>query len=63
MAAIMGRTEVGIREFGDAVTIPSDPRARLMYYLDCICSVLDLSGTQNLTRLRYDISSSLQLLE
>lgn len=53
MAAILGRTEVGVREFGRTVTIPEDPKARLMYYLDCICVVLDMSDTANLSRLRY----------
>lgn len=48
----MGRTEIGVRQFGNTVTIPADPRAKLMYYLDCICVVLDLSDTQNLSRLR-----------
>lgn len=54
MAAVMGRTELGVREFGQTVTIPNDPKARLMYYLDCMCVVLDLSDTANLTRLRYE---------
>ena len=52
----MGRTEVGVRQFGNTVTIPADPRAKLMYYLDCICVVLDLSDTQNLSRLRYELN-------
>lgn len=52
MAAIVGRTELGIREFGNTVTVPADPKARLMYYLNCICTVLDLSDQQNLSRLR-----------
>ncbi|XP_045207343.2 uncharacterized protein LOC123559516 [Mercenaria mercenaria] len=52
MAAVLGRTEVGVKEFGRTVTISNDPKARLMYYLDCMCVVLDLSDTANLTRLR-----------
>ncbi|WAR23632.1 hypothetical protein MAR_037301 [Mya arenaria] len=32
MAAVLGRTEVGVKEFGTTVTIPNDPRARLMNY-------------------------------
>ncbi|XP_053372594.1 uncharacterized protein LOC128546266 [Mercenaria mercenaria] len=52
MAAVMGRTEVGIRKIGGTATVPNDPKARLMYYLNCMCSVLDLSDTANLTRLR-----------
>ena len=56
MAAVMGRTELGIRQFGNTVTIPADPRAKLMYYLDCICVVLDMTETQNLARLKYSNS-------
>ncbi|XP_060573884.1 uncharacterized protein LOC132731687 [Ruditapes philippinarum] len=52
MAAVMGRTEVGIKRIGGSVVIANNPRAKLMYYLDCICSVLDLSDTDNLARLR-----------
>lgn len=48
----MGRTELGIREFGNTVTVADDPKAKLMYYLDCICTVLDLSDQENLNRLR-----------
>ena len=51
-AAVMGRTEVNLREFGGTATIPSDPRAKLMYYLDCISVVLDLSDKSNLAKLR-----------
>ncbi|XP_053372595.1 uncharacterized protein LOC128545856 [Mercenaria mercenaria] len=52
MTAVLGRTEVGIRQVGGAVTVANDPKARLMYYLNCMCSVLDLSDTANMTRLR-----------
>ena len=53
MAAVLGRTEVGVREFGSSVRIPDHPKAKLMYYFDCICAVLDLSDQENLSRLRY----------
>ncbi|XP_052804073.1 uncharacterized protein LOC128234104 isoform X1 [Mya arenaria] len=52
MAALMGRTEVGVKKFGGTVTIPDDPKARLMYYLDCVCVILDMSATANLAKLR-----------
>ena len=45
---------MGIKKCGNSVTVPSEASAKLMYYLDCICYVLDLSGMQNLNRLRYD---------
>ncbi|KAL4223670.1 hypothetical protein ACF0H5_017138 [Mactra antiquata] len=52
MAAVLGRTEVGIKEIGSTVTVPSNPKAKLMYYLNCMCAVLDLSNESNLSRLR-----------
>lgn len=51
MAAVLGRTEVGVRETGTTVTVPNNPKARLMYYLSCISSVLDLKDTANIQRL------------
>ncbi|XP_060562324.1 uncharacterized protein LOC132721954 [Ruditapes philippinarum] len=53
MAAFFGRTKVGIQRSSINVSIANDPKAKLMYYLDCMCSVLDLSDTDNLNRLRY----------
>ncbi|XP_060570360.1 uncharacterized protein LOC132728697 isoform X2 [Ruditapes philippinarum] len=52
MAAVLGRTEIGIKKTGTSVSVANDPRAKLMYYLDCICCALDLSDTDNLTSLR-----------
>ncbi|KAL3863102.1 hypothetical protein ACJMK2_004878 [Sinanodonta woodiana] len=44
---------VGFKLIGKTVTVPNDPRARLMYYLDCMCTVVDLDDTApNLQRLR-----------
>ena len=53
MAAVSERTGVGVQEFGTSVEIPENPKAKLMYYFDCICSVLDLSDQENICRLRY----------
>ena len=52
MPAVLGRTEINVRATGQSVTIPNDPRAKLMYYLDCICVVLDMRDQQGLARLR-----------
>ena len=52
MAAVLGRTEIGVRKTGQSVTIPNDPKAKLMYYLDCICVVLDMRDQEGLVRLR-----------
>ncbi|XP_061192211.1 uncharacterized protein LOC133200391 [Saccostrea echinata] len=45
-----GNTEIGLKRIGTSVTVPADPRARLMYYLRCICQVLSLDD-ENLDRL------------
>ena len=48
----MGRTEIGIRKTGQTVTIPSNPKAKLMYYLDCVLACVDDSNDSELRRLR-----------
>lgn len=51
MAAIVaGNTEIGLRRVGSTVIIPQDPRAKLMFYLNCIRQVLSLDDN-NLDRL------------
>ncbi|KAK3596246.1 hypothetical protein CHS0354_028417 [Potamilus streckersoni] len=49
--AFLGKAELGVREIGVSVDIQSDPRARLMYYLSCMSTVLDLDDSPNLSRL------------
>lgn len=53
MATVIERNELGLRQFGERDLVRRDPRAELMYYLDCICMLIDLTGIQNLARLRY----------
>jgi len=50
MAALV-RERVGIKDFGTTVTVPDNPKAKLMYYLDCVAVVIDLNSP-NLNRLR-----------
>ncbi|XP_068688059.1 uncharacterized protein [Montipora foliosa] len=50
MAALIGE-RVGIRETGTTVTVPENSKAKLMYYLDCVASVLQLDNP-NLNRLK-----------
>jgi hypothetical protein len=49
--AVFQRQQIGIEATGSSVTIADDARARLMYYIDCICDVIELDDG-NLTRLR-----------
>lgn len=51
MAAVISRQEVGARDIGTQVAIPDDPKARIMFYIKCICDVLDLESNDNLQRL------------
>ena len=50
MAALIGE-RVGIKETGTTVTVPASPTAKLMYYLDCVATVIQLDNP-NLSRLR-----------
>lgn len=56
MAAVLGHTEVGVEEFGRDIIVPDDPKARLMYYVDSIYSVLDMTDIRNIQKLRYVIT-------
>jgi len=50
MAAFIGE-RVGIRETTTPATVPANPTAKLMYYLNCVASVIQLDDP-NLSRLR-----------
>jgi len=50
MAAIIGeRQEVGVRNFGTTATVPANPKAKLMYYLHCVATLIELDNP-NLNR-------------
>lgn len=46
------RDSTGIRRSSVAVEVPNNPKSNLMYYVACICSVLDLESEKNIERLR-----------
>ncbi|KAK3584339.1 hypothetical protein CHS0354_017509 [Potamilus streckersoni] len=51
--ALVSRTELGVRDTGISITVPDEPRAKLMYYIDCIFSVVDITGLDpNIQRFR-----------
>ncbi|KAL3847959.1 hypothetical protein ACJMK2_018848 [Sinanodonta woodiana] len=51
--ALLNKKDIEFKVISRSVTVPDDPRAKLMYYLDCMCTVVDLSNTSpNLQRLR-----------
>ena len=44
MADIVGEQEqMGIRATGQSTSVPDNPRAKLMYYLNCVTTVLEMS--------------------
>lgn len=53
MAFALGFRDIDVKKTGVSCTVPNHAKARLMYYLNCMCTALDLSRTsQNLRRLR-----------
>ena len=52
MALFHNSTEIGLRKTGVKVNVANDPKAKLMYYLDCICTVLKLDDQPEINRLR-----------
>ena len=50
--AAFNRLQIGLRATGTTVTTPDAPEAELMYYLNCICCVLQLDNTAQMRRLR-----------
>ena len=49
----MNRTQVGIKVIGSTASVPENSKAKLMYYFDCMCNVLE-SGSDDgdMSRLR-----------
>jgi len=45
------RNQISIRNFGTTVTVANSPTARLMYYLSCVSTVLDLSSDSTIRQL------------
>ncbi|KAK3087998.1 hypothetical protein FSP39_013267 [Pinctada imbricata] len=50
MAIVANRAEIGLKDIGTSVQVPDDPRAKLMFYLKSMCTVLDLDDP-NISRL------------
>ncbi|KAL4216332.1 hypothetical protein ACF0H5_024059 [Mactra antiquata] len=51
-ALLVNKTDVGVEEYGRDIVVADDMKARLMYYVHSICSVLDLSTIPNIERLK-----------
>ncbi|UJR10676.1 hypothetical protein I4U23_014870 [Adineta vaga] len=49
--AFFHNTNYDVKRFGRTVTIPDAPVAKVMYYLDCVCTVIDYNDN-NIRRYR-----------
>ena len=45
MAAVLSNVELGLKETSSPATVPNHPQARLMFYLNCMCSVLSMDDS------------------
>ena len=54
MAAVLQNVEFGLKKTGTSVTVPDHPQAKLMFYLNCMCQVLDLGSSSSSLNLLRD---------
>ena len=58
---LSGRTELGIEDRSHGVSVGYNPRSHLMYYLNCVSSLLGLENDGKIKRLtqfdRHDLSN------
>ena len=52
MAAIMERTQIRVKDTTYRVTVPGNPVAKLMYYIDCVCTCVEADESSTIKRLR-----------
>ena len=52
LAAHMERLHISVRDTTVSATVSRDPIARLMYYLNCVCSCVEPDSNDTLRRLR-----------
>ena len=50
MSFVVGKNEVELKRNSRNVNVPDDHRAKLMYYLGCVCSLLDMTGNETQRR-------------
>ncbi|XP_013417470.1 uncharacterized protein LOC106178719 [Lingula anatina] len=50
--AVLGKTEVGVRRTTTDIKVDETPKSKLMYYFNCICTVLQMENTPRISRLR-----------
>jgi len=50
--AFLHRVQHNLKDISSRVTVPNDPVAKLMYYLNCMCTVLRMNQNPDMDRLR-----------
>ena len=50
--ALLGQVKLNLKDTSSKADVPNDHRARLMYYLNCLCTVLSLDDNADINRLR-----------
>ena len=52
MALVAGRTQIEIKKTSSSCTVPDNPKAKLMYYFNCVCSCVEPGNDSTIRRLR-----------
>jgi len=52
MAAIMGRTEIKVKDTTVSANVPNNDIAKLMYYIHCVCCCIEPDDNSTISRLR-----------
>ena len=64
MSATFGLNELRVRPIGRTVTVPNNDVARLMYYLSCVCTVINYDEDNKFTDYQnYDLLTRGEILE
>ena len=62
MSATLARKNLQIRAFGSKANVPKNPIANLMYYLNCVATVIDYHDPLLTDYHNYDLLSGEELL-
>ena len=49
---MFNRTEIGLKDTSTTANVPNNPKAKMMYYLNCVCTVLKMDDNEDINRLR-----------
>ena len=52
MALVAGRTQIAVKKTGTPCTVPENPKAKLMYYFNCVCNCVEPGNDSTFRHLR-----------